>query len=143
MNTLPYLINFSLGDWSGDGHAIHEQFLIESNLPVEELRELHFKFQDLYNIDIGSICREYSSIPRDLLDSLILIGVLDSDILLTLGTKNYYVSELAILLDIWLKCLKAVNPEFVWDHKIVPNMHFSGVDDKNRHLQVPGYGLFD
>lgn len=143
MTSLPYLINFSLGDWSGDGHAIHEEFIIESNLPVEELRELHFKFEELYNIDIGSLCSECSWLTRDTVNSLIMIGALETDILLNTKTKNFYVGSTKVLLNLWLKCLQAVNPEFKHNLKIIPYIHFAGYDNKRRHLGVPGYGLFE
>lgn len=54
-----YVINFEIGDWSRDGHNQSEKFNIESNKPVEELREAHFLCKEKHGFDIGDICSKY------------------------------------------------------------------------------------
>jgi hypothetical protein len=48
-------ICFSIGDHSTDGHGCYAEFIVKSNKPVQEVREVHF----LENETIGSIASEY------------------------------------------------------------------------------------
>ena len=41
----------TIGDWSGDGHGRSEDFLVISNVPVERVREAHYKIRDATGID--------------------------------------------------------------------------------------------
>ena len=125
---MTYEIIFELGD----------KFKIKSNKPVEELRELHFKFCDQH-FDIGDICNEYE---EDTLSDEIK-AKLDS---LNISYENFekYASTEHLLI-IWLDCLKYIDNAF--EYYIIeddtPTMHFYGFDSKGRHLGVPGSGLFD
>lgn len=44
---MKYKFKIPIGDWSGDGHSKHEDYLIESNKPVEQVRELYFQACDI------------------------------------------------------------------------------------------------
>lgn len=70
-NQLPYKINLTIGDWSGDGHNISQDYLFISNVPVERIREIHqdvvgdliestsFKALQEGDIDIYDCLREW------------------------------------------------------------------------------------
>lgn len=146
-----YKIKFTLGDWSDDGHCMKDVFIVESTLPVDDLREVHFKANDLLGFDIGSLCSDYgdSSISRERYEKLekFLSCTIYEDIDDDFWEENE--NEILIdspkdLLHIWLDCLEKTEPGLklkVIDDDI-PNIHFYGRDKKNRHLNTPGYGLF-
>lgn len=132
-------IIFELGDWSKDGHNQSDKYKIKSNKPVEELRELHFKFCEQH-FKIGDMCREHEE--RDISDD-IKLG-LDS---LNISYKNFEEDTgmgTEQLLIIWLDCLKYIDNTF--EYCIIeddtPTIHFYGFDSKGRHLDVPGYGFY-
>ena len=146
-----YKIKFVLGDWSCDGHSISETFIVESSIPVEKLREVHFKSTHVLGFDIGSICQEYGKnwIEKEFyykLKSILLWG--DDDIDDTYWEEEndrYIIQDSIELLGIWLDCLQAIEPNLVLNiiDDDIPKMHFSGYDNHNRHLNVPGYGLYE
>ena len=60
--------------------------------------------------------------------------------------KDDYALEPQVLLQIWLDMLMAVDSQIVLNIDTydvqMPTMHFYGFDEKKRHLDTPGYGLF-
>lgn len=138
-----YEIKFTLGDWSGDGHHQHKSYIVCSSKAVEHLRELHHKFKEVHGWDIGDICKEYEeSYPSDFhIEELRKLNI-------TVPKKDvWYESNITYtLLSIWLKLLKSMDSYLVVYIKKVPEyplMHYYGYDEKDRHLSVPGYGLFE
>lgn len=190
---------FALGDWSDDGHGHCAYALIDSNVNVDALRELHFQrpflgelFSDYRqnSIDIGSIIgsgfeAEICALLRSRLEGVQLCGITsplsDSEMndLLAAGATDAKLIEileesdlelslsLEALMQFWLMGLKGIQPdvEFVWvvpkkspdglfhpkkksnlSKRLgiqIPDIYFYGFDKNGRHLQVPGYGLFD
>lgn len=140
--TLPHRIKFSLGDWSDDGHGKCDHYYVRTSSPVEDLRELHFKCQDVFGFTPGHLCREYESfeLTPTQVTKLIEHGVIPSDF-----TEDDAAMDTATLLEIWLKMLQRVDPLLMWEIELdeVATMHFGGFDEKGRHLDVPGYGCFE
>ena len=56
-------IIFSIGDWSCDGHSCYAEYIVQSNKPLQELREIHFRENDF----LGSLCSEYENNKVELL----------------------------------------------------------------------------
>lgn len=146
-----YKMKLTLGDWSGDGHSISKTYICSSNKPVEDVREAHFKFEDLFGFEIGSLCQEYgeSWLSKDIYYKLQDILKWDDDEGLTEDwwdeNDNRYHTEPDELVWIWIKCLEAADNELtlkIVDDSI-PSLHFYGVDSASRHLHTPGYGLFE
>lgn len=54
-----YQFKMTIGDWSDDGHGRYEDFVVRSNVPVEQVREAYFRIKDVTGIDIESICSNY------------------------------------------------------------------------------------
>jgi hypothetical protein len=147
-----YKIKFTLGDWSGDGHSIRETFIVNSNMTVQNVREIHFKSEEVLGFDIGDICSEYgeSWISKDfyyelqeLLDLKVNEDLDDEYWSDTQG--RYYFETSEELLDIWLRCLQKIDPTLILtriQEEEIPDIHFSGYDKKGRHLNNPGYGLY-
>ena len=146
------IIQFDIGDWSKDGHGISDSFNIISNLDVTVLRTAHLKFKDLYDINIGSICCDSSRIKESLYTTLYLLDILDKSkypspaeinwksILYKFG---YYVSEPKDILDIWLNCLKLVEPAFEYTMQKAERMVHSSMTSNDTTINCPGYGLYD
>lgn len=52
---MPHYMVFPVGDWSVDGHGVCAEFMIKSNKPLQEVREVHLSQNDF----IGSIAKDY------------------------------------------------------------------------------------
>ena len=142
-----YEIDFAVGDWSSDGHGESETFRVLSSVPVKALREIHFAAKEHFGFDIGDICREYGefSVPDETVEALRDGGVSLSE--MGIDPRS---PEAGNLLEIWLAALRrtaqAAGQEIALarkkDEEQVPTIHFFGYDEKGRHLNVPGYGLY-
>lgn len=142
--TLPYRVKFSLGDWSDDGHGKCDHFFVRTSAPVEDLRELHFKCNDVFGFNPGNLCREYEqhSLTPDQIAKLLQLGVIDQD---DVDDDGDVLIDTLYLLGIWLKMLQRVDPTLQYEIETedgTPSMHFGGFDDQGRHIDVPGYGCF-
>jgi hypothetical protein len=148
-----YPVKFVLGDWSSDGHGISDTTVVKSTEPVEYLRELHFKCVEEFGIDPGKWAADYQYpfIPDDQIDALVKAGidVAYQDYSLYRHEEGEYegqysVEDLKGLVNLWLDCLNLVDEsvDFQVVEDSIPTMHFYGFDEKKRHINVPGYGLF-
>ena len=134
-------ISFVVGDWSGDGHQMNDSFTIESNKPVDDIREVHFSCIEKCGFDIGDICGDYEecSIDKEIADKIKSLGINIEDFPYDM---SYWGPD--EIVNLWVAILNKIDPSLelmVVDDKI-PCMHFSGYDDKERHLNVPGYGCY-
>lgn len=152
--TLEYLIKFPIGDWSGNGHERCDWYVVKSNKPVEELREIHFSCKEKLGFTIGNLCEEYQEYRVDavLSEKLLELGILDVVVdgpieALILDKNGRYIPDgTEGLLKLWLEILKYLDPTFEYEidnEKKIPCINFYGPDSKNRHLDTPGYGLFE
>lgn len=137
-----YKFYITIGDWSCDGHGRSEDFIVSSNMPVESVREAHYKIKDTTGIDIESICAEYE---EDEIDEE-TVGILKSmgfqfENSSGMGEGIVNVPEMA---RIWIFLLQKADPTL--ELKIVdddiPRLQFYGFDEKRRHIGGVGYGLF-
>ena len=156
-----YTFKMPIGDWSDDGHGQCDYFQVESDVPVEEVREAHFLIKEKTAIDIGNVCSEHQE-PylmfedvRKLLDlgfNKDLISDFDEELFEKAKAENEpdYYEENADGVDsetvahIWLFLLNKVNPDM--NLKIIPDKEemlvFYGSDKKGRFIESPGYGCF-
>ena len=137
-------IRFPIGDWSDDGHGKCNYFLVTSNRPVNDVREAHFRCKEQLGFKIGDMCGEYeeNTIDKDIVATLIGLGFTDPDG--TCFNAEEYCSHEG-LFTLWIKILMYIDPELeltpiVPDYEDINNW---GFDDKGRHLDTPGYGLFE
>lgn len=140
-------IKFTLGDYSRDGHGQFDDYIVESNKPVEHLRELHFSCIETLGFDIGDMCRDYedNQLDESIFDILREHNILDDESLYLLQTNEYNIGDPDELLGIWLSVLIHLDPSLTLLVKTpdeIPSMHFYGYDEKRRHLNNPGYGLY-
>lgn len=142
-----------IGDWSRDGHGKCDWFLIESNLPVEEVREAYFKACDILGEDLSRfLCDdpEERTVEKEKFELLKNKGVDISDLV---GNWSFIDESYEIVFEdtkdfatYILRCLnKLGNKDFAWEilDNDIPMIPFYGVDDKNRSIGYFGYGLFD
>jgi hypothetical protein len=132
-----YTFKMPIGDWSADGHNEVIYYRVESNKPVEEVREIHFKIKSELGIDIEGFANEYedSTIPLVIVDKLIDLGVSVDDDLEYVSRYDMFViwKELLMLVDKELT-LKQIDSE--------PMLPFYGFDKKGRSIGTVGYGTF-
>ena len=133
-------LKFTLGDWSDDGHGKTRIFYVKSNKSVDEFREAHFKFADKY-FDIGSLCSEYGDYSihdEETMNKMKKLNLWNEEF-------HDYVSP-EDLMDVWLNAINIIMPDFRFNVEVNDkweDVHFYGYDEKKRHLNVPGYGLFE
>lgn len=137
-----YQIRLTIGDWSDDGHGRTKDFIMNSNMPVEAVREAHFKIRKATGIDIENICSEYEEdeIDKETVEILKDMGFKFSN---TTGMGDGITNpeEMAKL---WVFLLQKADPslELELQNDNIPNLHFYGFDEKGRHISCVGYGLF-
>lgn len=148
---MKYKIKLPIGDWSEDGHGKCEWFILNSSVPVEELREIYFDAKlrnncsldgsDWDNMRDFAPCNNYgdSSITREELSRF--------NITLSEEEIENYINEFnpKDFADVFIKFMTQHNKELeldiVKDH--IPTFSFYGYDSNNRHIGYMGYGLFD
>lgn len=133
-----YKYKFPIGDWSGDGHGQCKWFIISGQKPVQDVREAHFKCEEVFGFSPGEMCSEYQN-PE-------LSSEIKSKLKEILGEKinleDIYIDEILI---IWISMLNHVDPDLKLEviKDDIPIINFYEFDKKERHLKVPGYGLFE
>ena len=137
-----YRFYMTIGDWSGDGHNQSEDFLIESNYPVERVREAHFQMENATGINIEEMCSEFEEDEIDLetVRKLKRRGF-HFENRSGMGDGIISVPEMARLwVFLLMKTDKDLKLEIIDDN--TPTLHFFGYDEQNRHIGDVGYGLF-
>lgn len=155
-------IKFPIGDWSDDGHGKCRWFLVEvgknnkesDSETLKRVREAHFKCKEVLGFDIGDICSKYNEyrIRREILDKIseeIWSKYHAMDEKSIAEQKEIYELEFNAdnLIYLWLDILHYLDNELRFevldDNSDIPTINFYGVDEQRRHLNTPGYGLFD
>lgn len=130
-------IKFPIGDWSNDGHGKCQYFIATTPLTVDHVREVHFAAPAILGFDIGSICNEYgeSSISPEILAKIAKVLPAWSEELE--GPESLFI--------LWISLLNKIDPYLMLTPVVedAEDIHFCGFDAKNRHLNTPGYGLFE
>lgn len=137
-----YRFYMTIGDWSGDGHNQSEDFLIESNYPVELVRETHFQMKEATGINIEEICSEFEEdeIDPKTVEKIKELGF-HFENSSGMGDGIISVPEMASLwVFLLMKTDKDLKLEIIENN--TPTLHFFGYDEQNRHWGSVGYGLF-
>lgn len=136
-----YKFIMSIGDWSDDGHGLHDDYTIKSNKPVETVREAHYTIKEKTGVDIENICCEYqnSRISNDDFNKLTRLGFTFP------GPDEKHLTP-ETMAKMWVFLLNKTDPSlkltFTAENEL-PTLHFYGYDDKGRHIDQIGYGCFD
>lgn len=130
-----------IGDWSQDGHRQCEYYIVESNKPIDAVREAHFNIMAKTGIDINSICSctEEDQIDEDLMEMLKSMGFTPS---------NRYGDETILCADdmaeIWILLLMKADPTLdltIIVEDEIEMLPFYGKDAKGRRIGNIGYGV--
>lgn len=143
-----------IGDWSKDGHGECDNILIESNSSLEDIREAHFKIEEVTGINIHKIASEYedNTIKSDTCLDLIELGLDINNYLsetyegLTkdniLDEREYYI-ESSEMGKLWTDLLNKTDDSLnivIAENGKIPMIPFYGYDEKGRHMDFVGYG---
>jgi len=150
---MKYKFKIPIGDWSGDGHGKHEDYLVESSLPVEEVRELYFQACEKIGFSLDGShkqteftpCAEYqeSNFNEDTIQKLLEFGVEISDEDQDGWIEDYIETEQ--FCDLVLKFIKTQDKDLILERvpeEDFPMLQFYGFDKKQRHIGYFGYGIF-
>lgn len=134
--TANYLIRVPIGDWSGDGHGQCEWYTFRASKPVEACRIAYFQARDAHpSIDPATWCCEYqdSEVPSDVIEKLQVMGCP------TIPARFDHRAMAELLA--WYLCLgdPELRIELLEEPPMLP---FCGFDEKGRHIDFFGYGMF-
>lgn len=154
---MEYKFKLPIGDWSGDGHNRCDYFLIDSNYPVEQVREFYFNACEKAGYEFNEVfCAEYED--RQILEEQLEKYPIPFDISEYKeewkDIKKYYKTEYdwyyyfssEEFANIFLKWIQYYNPEFNFkfaEENECPMFPFYGFDEKKQHIGFIGYGLFE
>ena len=133
-----YQFYLPIGDWSDDGHGRCQQFLVNSNAPVERVREAHFRIKKVTGIDIETVCGKYKETtvkPR------VAKKIEALSIPFEVGDSEVSPEDMARL---WVALLQLTDPELqlqINTENSIPMLPFNGCDEKGRHIGQVGYGV--
>lgn len=140
-----------IGDWSGDGHDENVDYLIETNKPLEEVRELYFQACEKLGFTLDghdplSICGEYEEnlVKKETIEKLVEFGLNISEDQSEIWTKDGIGTN--ELCDLILEFIKTQDSELILNRiptEDFPMFQFYGFDEKQRHIGYFGYGLFE
>lgn len=134
-----HVFEIHLGDWSGDGHGLTEKYRINSNKPVAEVREAFYKAVQTLPplLNPTKFCNAYedSELPADVRAAALKAGFAFSESLTPDELLTYV---------LWFICKGDVTLQLAkLENERVDTLHFYGDDEKNRHIDFFGYGLFE
>lgn len=137
--------NITIGDWSGDGHQIREEFLINSNVDdINVIREAYFNSTDVIGFELGELCNNYAERTIDeWIQPLInkLINEFYEDYKISYECLEP-IDLVYIIISAIMKTDNSIKLEIANRDEYIPSLQFYGFDEKGRHLEMPGYGLF-
>lgn len=128
----------------------YKEFFIESNKPVDEVRELYFQACEKLGFGLDSQhksapCKNYqeSHFKPETIQKLVDFGLNISEDDEERWTKDYV--NFSEFCDLILEFIKTQDKELIMIRVTneVPMFQFYGFDEQNRHIGSIGYGLFD
>jgi hypothetical protein len=128
-----------IGDWSDDGHGKMSTFTVNSNLSLKEVREAYFKAKKKLSSDLDpeSFANEYedNSIPEQTRKKAKAAGY-------TLPSEDEGFGP-EDMFDYLLWFIQQGNKDLkLKQEKPLDSLSFYGDDEKGRHIDFIGYGLF-
>ena len=147
---MKYKFKLPIGDWSNDGHGKCDWYIVQSNKPLEEVREAYFKACKLSGIEFHEyLCSDYEDgcISLDQIEYFKEIGI---DVLPLLDEefdeefKNDTYVGVDGFVSILFKFIIKYTPDLELDtiNDGLEMFPFYGFDHQNRHIGHLGYGLF-
>lgn len=150
MDKKQYTFSLPIGDWSDDGHGECEYYNITSNKPVEQVREAHYKIEEVTGINIEHICQDYedTDIAADTVAELRELGFSFriADVQYEADEQGSITADAWLMANLWVFLLVKADSELVLVLGNRPKevmLPFYGFDEKKRHISFVGYGVFD
>lgn len=150
-----YKFRIPIGDWSDDGHGKYDDYLIESNQPLERVRELYFQACDKIGFSLDGSYKETKLTPfanyqdstfsRETLDALLEFGVQLNEEDVEYIREQESTDGHELFLDILFAFIKTQDKSLKLKRipsEEFPMFQFYGFDSKKRHIGYFGYGLF-
>lgn len=144
-----YKFNLPIGDWSNDGHGKCKYYLVESNKPVEEVREAHYRIEKVTGIDIHKVASYYEENyinSREVIQAIIDTGFDLINNCNEFDEEDDYCSfDSYNMASLWLHLLMCVDKDLelkMATENKVDMLPFYGFDKKGRHIGFVGYGVF-
>jgi hypothetical protein len=111
---MTYKFQYTMGDWSYDGHNMTEVFQLEAEKPLEAIIEANKKVSKLIDRKGGfqSLCEEYEDccIPRETVAHLEAAGIDVKSLIESYDEDECYASGTE-LLGLWVAAMNAVDTE--------------------------------
>lgn len=138
---LNHIITFTMGDPSGDGSGLKEDWTICANHSGKEIDKALEKWAKELGCDVQKMCSDYedSRIDGEVLDTLIEHGIIDKERVENDDSEDdkcYYVDGDDDFVSIAMAMVKHFIPDFEWERYYNPN------EEQSFQLEGAGYGLF-
>ncbi len=132
--------NIPIGDWSDDGHGKVEWFLATAAKPIGDVREAWFKASTEHpDLSPATFCCEYedSVLSKEMWDKLQAAGCPVCE------PEDFGSQDMAEVVA-WFLNLgdPSLDVRIATSDEAIPMLPFYGHDDKGRHIEGVGYGLF-
>lgn len=147
-----YKFELPIGDWSDDGHGQCEWFLIESNKPVDELREIYFETKKNLQCSLDGSdwnkmrkltpCDDYgdNNLTKEHLVDFLKLNLTERDI--KYFTEDPTPEKFAELFILFMVSHNSELELQMVERESFPMFPFYGFDKQKRHIGFMGYGLF-
>ncbi len=141
-----YVIDLPIGDWSNDGHGRCDNFIIESNKPIEALFKAYFAAQGKLPklIHPNNICSQYeqNTISNEVLTQMRAYGFVYSNSVDNDDDENYLETEELASWTLIFMMLGDKNLKLkIKNEKEIPKF-INWNAPKGKQLDQIGYGLF-
>lgn len=137
---LNHIITFTMGDPSGDGSGLKEDWTICANHSGKEIDKALEKWAKELGADVEDMCSDYEDryIRGKALDALLEHGIIDKEHLEEDNDddKCYWVDGDDDFVSIAMAMVKHFIPDFEWDRYYIPNQ------EQSFKLEGAGYGLY-
>ena len=130
------LIEFIIGDWSGDGHSISEKIIVISSHSLLDVREAYKKGVLQTGIDLFEICNEYEegTIPKEVIPLFDHVEIEE-------GYEDEIMPSPKEFFQAILKLIRIGNEEIKFEE--LETQCFNGWWSKDKYFNgFFGYGLF-
>ena len=140
----------TIGDWSDDGHGKAEDFQVEADVDLEEVRRLYLLSRDAADTHPENVCSEYEE-PSLSRGELISLGLREDDLgEVEAGEKGgWHLSpeNMARLWVAWMNSHTSASLRLAETPDSLPTLHWYGrrrilTDKETDHVGFIGYGAF-
>jgi hypothetical protein len=128
-------INFTVGDWSKDGHNQSDEYVVESNLKAGEIKRAYRVGSRKVGFDLNKdVAADYEDhIMNEEFYNRLIELIPEAEQHFTADNERYFEDGPTSYLKVYFEIVKLGNPEFV----------YTILNDKNPTINLGGYGLYN